>query len=302
MSRRLECNEVRVKIEILGSGGATLTPRPFCDCHVCIEARQRGVPYSRLGPAYFVHDVNLLIDTPEEIGVMLNRSGIQRVDAAVYSHWHPDHTSGMRVFESNIRFWNWPPETHCTPVYLPAQVASDFATWIGLEERAVYLESRHVLKVSRLAENGVIGLNGVSVRPILLAVGYVYAFLLGDGAANVLIAPDELFRWRPPSDLPPLDLAILPAGLFEFDPFNGQRIIPAEHPVLQEEATFRQTLEIVRRLKPQRTILSHIEEVNRLSYDDLTRLSQKLAEEQPELGTVTFAIDQQIITVGEGMG
>ena len=53
-------------IEILGSGGARGTPAPGCLCRVCTLARARGAPYSRMGPSCYVHELGLLIDTPEE--------------------------------------------------------------------------------------------------------------------------------------------------------------------------------------------------------------------------------------------
>jgi len=45
-------------------------PKPLCQCHVCREARQKGVPY----------DVNLLIDAPAEIASQLNGSDVCRVE------------------------------------------------------------------------------------------------------------------------------------------------------------------------------------------------------------------------------
>ncbi len=36
-------------------------------CRVCIEAQQKGFPYARTGCSLFVEDVNLLIDTPEDL-------------------------------------------------------------------------------------------------------------------------------------------------------------------------------------------------------------------------------------------
>jgi phosphoribosyl 1,2-cyclic phosphate phosphodiesterase len=55
-----------VRVEILGSGGAVTIPRPGCGCRVCVEAREKGVPYARTGPSVFVHGPDVLIDTPEE--------------------------------------------------------------------------------------------------------------------------------------------------------------------------------------------------------------------------------------------
>lgn len=289
-----------MKIEILGSGGATLTPRLFSDSRVSQQAREKGLPYSRMGPAYFVHDAQLLIDTPEEINLMLSRSNIERVEAAIYSHWHPDHTSGLRVWEANNSFWDWPMKPNCTDIYLPAQVAKDFKRFLGLEARMAFLEDfLKVIHQIEVAEGDTFTVGTITIKPILLTVGYVYGFLLTDGQSNVLIVPDETFGWEPPDDLPPLDLVIMPCGLMEFDPFTGERVIPAEHLVLETEATFRQTLDMIRKLDTKQVILSHIEEPNGLDYDDYIRLEEKLAAEQPELGDVSFAYDMQIITVGE---
>ena len=71
-----------MKVEFLGTGGAFPTPRPGCDCAICVQARERGVPYARTGPCLFVHGPNLLIDTPEECRQQLNRSGVGRSTAA----------------------------------------------------------------------------------------------------------------------------------------------------------------------------------------------------------------------------
>lgn len=285
-----------MKIEILGSGGATTTPRPFCGCRVCQKARTRGLPYSRSGPSYFIHGPNLLIDTPEEIGVLLNRSNIMRVEAATYSHWHPDHTSGLRVFEAQQVLWDWPRQNPITDIYLPAQVTQDFEQWYALKDRADYLENHlQVIRQIKLAEGEKFTVNSLSVTPIKMAVGYVYAFLLTEGMTNVLLIADELFGWTPPPHLPPIDVLILPVSLFEFNPLTGERIIPQIHPVLEAESTFEDTLEFIRQLKPKRSILSHIEEPFDFDYDDYVRLSQKLAAEQPELGPVSFAYDMQLV-------
>ena len=50
-----------MRVEVLGSGGAVTIPRPGCSCRVCVEAREKGVPYSRTGPSVFVHGPDVLI-------------------------------------------------------------------------------------------------------------------------------------------------------------------------------------------------------------------------------------------------
>ncbi|MFC1959933.1 MBL fold metallo-hydrolase [Chloroflexota bacterium] len=287
-----------MRFEFLGTGGASITPRPGCMCRMCAEARQRGVPYSRNGPGLFVHGPNLLIDTAEDVAHSLNRAAIAQVDGVLWSHWHPDHTAGLRVLEMNIRLWDLPSQHVCTPVYIPAGVGTDFDQY-GINDQLDYLEQKlGVIERNIVAEGSFFELNGMAVVPVHLPVrpDNVYAFILTEGDKRVLVAPDELFGWQPPVTLGHFDLAILPVGVFEFDPFSGERVIPAEHPVLTSEVTFRQTLDMVRQLDADRVIFTHIGEHDRLSYDDLMRLQRQLLTEQPDLGNVMFAFDRLAVT------
>jgi phosphoribosyl 1,2-cyclic phosphate phosphodiesterase len=284
-------------IEVLGSGGAIGTPKPGCCCRVCTLARQRGVPYSRTGPSFYVHDLGLLVDTPEESRLQVDRAGLGHIAACVYSHWHPDHTMGRRVFEMNLSLRDWPPISIPTHVYLPQQVAADARTHLGMWEQLSYMQSRDMVQIHELQDGESFTLGGWTVRPFPLHETYVYAFLIeGDGRC-VLIAPDELVGWQPTSDLMgdrPLDLALMPMGITEFDPFCGERLIPAEHPVLLTEATFDQTLDMVRQLRARRVVLGHIEEPFGLSYDDFLALSARLENDGLP---VTFAYDGMKIEI-----
>ena len=91
-----------------------------------------------------------------------------------------------------------------------------------------------------------------------------------------------------------VDVAVIPMGVVEFDPFTGERRISQEHPVLTSEATFAWTLETARRLETPRVVLTHIEEPDQLSHDDLRRLEPTLQAEGME---VVFAFDTMIIDV-----
>jgi len=284
-----------MQVEFLGSGGAVTTPRPGCSCPVCVEARAKGIPYSRTGPSVFVHGPNILIDTPEEIKEQLNRSRVTQIDAAIYSHWHPDHVMGRRVWEAmNADWFHWPAQHAVTPIYLPQQVADDFRTRLGSWEHFDYLEQFGVIRVIELRDGEAFTLNGVQITPFRVAVDYVYAFLLEDGARRVLIAPDELFGWTPPEFVRGVDLAVIPMGVTEVNPLTGAQVIPEDHPLLRSEATFAQTLEMVRQMQPRQTILTHIEEPDGLSYDDLLRLESKL---QADGHAIRFAYDTMMVEV-----
>jgi phosphoribosyl 1,2-cyclic phosphate phosphodiesterase len=111
----------------------------------------------------------------------------------------------------------------------------------------------------------------------------------------VLIAPDELVGWHPPDFTKGVDLAILPMGVVEHDPFSGERKIPEDHPILKMEATFVETLEMIDAIGATRTVLTHIEEGDGLSYDDLGQLESRL---QHDGRAISFAYDGQRIEVG----
>lgn len=289
------CHRCFVKVEILGSGGAIATPRPGCLCRVCVEGRERGLPYSRTGPSTFVHGPDVLFDTPEEARSQLDRAGIAEITACFYSHWHPDHTMGRRVWETrNGDFRTWPPkasEVVSTDVYLPQQVAADFRTYLGHWEHFEFLEAHGYIRLHELRDGETATVRGYEIRPFRLAEDYVYAFeVVGDGK-RLLLAPDELNGWKPPDELRDVDLAMLPLGICEFDPLTGERRIHPDHPVLRYEATFAETLEIVDALQAKRVILSHIEEMDCLTHDDLLAVERSIGR------NVEFAYDGMIVAV-----
>jgi phosphoribosyl 1,2-cyclic phosphate phosphodiesterase len=283
-----------MRIEVLGSGGAIATPRPFCDCRVCADARANGPPNARSGPSVFVHGPDVLVDTPEESRVQVAFSSIRHVAAGLYSHWHPDHTAGRRVWEAGFDFRAWPPEkkrTRTTPVYLPEQVGRDFDAYLGIREHFAFLEHLRVVTLHVVPDGESIELGGTRITPVRLAEDYVYAFLFEEPGRRALVAMDELNGWTPP-DLGELDLAYLPVGIFEHHPLTGERAIDPDHRVLTLEATYPETLEIVRALGARRTVLSHVEHMDGLSHDDLLELGRRDGWEP--------AYDSMLIDVGDG--
>ena len=283
-----------MRVEFLGTGGAVTTPQPFCRCRVCVQAREKGVPCSRLGPSVFVHGPDILVDTPEEIKQALNRSSLANIAAGVYSHWHPDHVMGRRVWEMNLDFRAWPRKDTPTDIYLPERVGRDFREMLGSWDHLKFLEEHGAIRIIELTDGESFTLGDTSISPFRVAEDYVYAFLFEDAEKRLFIAPDELNGWEPPTALSGVDLAVLPQGLAEFNPFTGERRIPKEHPVLKVEATFDETLEIIDKLDARRTILTHVEEIDGLTHDDLQTLGARLRDEGRN---VEFAYDTLIVDV-----
>lgn len=281
-----------LRVEILGSGGATPAPRPGCRCPVCVAARELGGRHARTGPSTFVHGPNIVFDTPEDSRIQLDRPGMGEIAACFYSHWHPDHTMGRRVWETrNADFRTWPPEERSGPmtdVYLPEQVAEDMRAYLGAWEHLAFMEGRGWIHVQVVPDGEIVEVGGAVVRPFRVAEDYVYAFEVRADGRRLLVAPDELNGWSPPEDVRGCDLAVLPMGICEHHPLTGERRIDPAHPILRLEATFAETLEIVDALAADRVVLTHIEEIDGLTLDDLAVLEQRV---QADGRPITFAWD-----------
>lgn len=282
-----------IEIEVLGSGGAVATPRALCRCAVCVEAVEKGPPFSRCGPSYFIHGPNILIDTPEEIRIQLTRSHISSIEGCFYSHWHPDHVAGRRVFETNLDFHGGFKNNTCTPLYLAPGVARDFRTMPGLKESFEFMENRGIVKLIELKEGEGVEFNGCRITPIQLAAPNMYAFLLESSrGTRALLAPDEVSYWEPPASVCGVDVAILQNGLFEMDPFTGERRFPEGALESIGEMNFEMRLDLVRRIGAKRVILSHLEEPEGLSHSRYQELERVLASKGIN---VSFAYDLQRI-------
>lgn len=281
-----------MKLEFLGTAGATPIPRPGSYSNISKEAREKGLPYSRMGPSVFVHDLKLLIDTPEEIRLQLEHASISKVEAGIYSHWHPDHTMGRRIWETmafkTSKAWG-------TAVYVPEQVAKDMKQFLGSWDHLQFMQQQGWIDLIVLKDGQSFIKNNIKVTPFKLYEQYVYAFLLEEKEKWVLIALDELYKWEPPAHLiGNLDLAVLPMGINEFDWKTKERKRDRAFIERIREATFEETLEIARQLQAKHTIITHIEEVDHMGYDELKEIEAQLREEGLH---ITFAYDTMQVEV-----
>ncbi len=70
----------------------------------------------------FIDPAGVLIDIPEEIRTQLINNNIKRVGAIFYTHWHPDHTLGLRIIEQiNLDCGTGRPRGRPIDVYFPEQ-------------------------------------------------------------------------------------------------------------------------------------------------------------------------------------
>ncbi len=260
---------------ILGSGGCTVIPKPLCRCRVCREAREKGVPYARAGPSAFLHDINLLIDTPAEIAALLNRSRIRRVDYLTFSHLDPDHVEGFRVVEQialDFRTWRARPEKQVC-LLLPEElseplglVRSQYGPLIDF-----YMESGFV-RVEPFRDKIEIGDVRITAIPVDRDRQVAFVYVFEKSGRRVVYAPCDLKPFpEHRSEVQGADILIIQPGIFE-DGLKHRFRYPPGHISRTTLHTFEQTLELAARLHAKNVLFVHLEEYWNRSYDDYRAL------------------------------
>jgi phosphoribosyl 1,2-cyclic phosphate phosphodiesterase len=282
-----------MKWTILGSGGCAVIPKPLCQCPVCQEAREKGVPYARAGPSAFLHDINLLIDTPAEIADLLNRWRIRRVDYLTFSHLDPDHVEGFRVVEQialDFRSWRAYPEKQIC-LLLPEP----------LSENIEKLSSQYGPVIDFYQKSGFVRLepfrDQVQVKDVQLTAipvdhgsQPVFIYVFEQSGVKVVYAPCDLKPFpEHRAELQRPDLLITQPGIFEEGLKHGFKY-PAGHIARKGLYTFEQTMSLAERLQAKEVLFTHLEEYWNRSYDDYCALEAK----NPG---ICFAYDGMQVTV-----
>lgn len=260
-----------MKFIILGSGGAFQIPRAGCRCKVCDEARKKGIPYRRHGQSMYFCDLNMLFDTPECISAELNENSIFDIEHICYSHFHPDHTMGMRIVEELKDFKN----EKALMIHLPTGGVT-----IGINEFSSLIDFYTWKNLCYVTYDQIFIYEGYSVKRIKLNNEYADGFLITQGEKKVFYCPCHTKELSCElEELMNCDLMILGMGEIN-DP--------------DEECTdFRKdTLKVVDHYKPKKAVMTHIEETDGLSYDDFCKLELEL-----KVKNIVFAYDGMVIEV-----
>lgn len=271
-----------MELVILGSGGSTTTPRPGCECRVCTEARVKGIPYARSGPSMFVSGVNALFDTPEEIAGQLNRQGINRVDYVFYTHWHPDHTFGMRIVERMYKFWldmfvHGKKPRNKAKVCAASKVMEDLKS-MGYKGGTFlqYYEKSGLIDPVELESKKPFCIGSVKVTPFETLTTYCYStvFLIQEGRKRVVYAPCDVKPFPETTDMENLDLLII--GSFHPEgPLKEGLTISRNNPLRKELFSLEEITELAGRLKAKKTMITHIEEEWGKTYDEYKQLEDE---------------------------
>lgn len=264
-----------MELTVLGSSGNTPIPMPTCQCRVCREARAKGKPYTRRGNSVYIHDDNVLIDTPEHVWQTLNDEAITDVDHILLSHHHFDHVLGLRSAQSLARE-GFPIGAH--PINPPT-------LWIGSTTYEEIIEANESFQLLTddwtdvvIVEDGdTIDLDNLHIRVVAAPMRpsgppAMYNFLVEDHASTAFIAPDET-KFLDLDRVPAVDLLIHETGLFQYGP-DGDKIVADDYWAedTELETTFEETLSHVEALDADHVLLTEIEETYQRSYDDYKEL------------------------------
>ena len=269
-----------MQLTILGSGGCMAIPKPLCRCRVCEEARSRGRPYERTGPSAFLHDENLLIDTPAEIALQLNRADIEHIDYLLFTHLDPDHVEGFRVVEQiTLDFRTWKTYRGKTiRLILPrvlreriTELKSIYGSLIDFYERQGFVRCMDFDEKTRLGDTE------LTAIPVDRGsqTSFVYVFEKND--VKMVYAPCDIKPFPEQRDeVKNPDLLVIQPGIFGTGLKHGFTY-PAKHISRKTLYTFEETLALAQRIKARKVLFVHLEEYWNRSYDDYLTIEKQHA-------------------------
>lgn len=225
---------------VLGSGGSVGVPVIGCDCPVCTSPDPKN---ARTRPSVLLQTPagNILIDTSPELRLQFVREKIAVAHAVLYTHYHVDHLFGLddvRVFPRRLG--------HAVPIYCNDEVEEVIRTAFSYAFHAPAVSDPAFvlpkLEFRRVTDEP-LEILGLPVTPIPLVHGrfHVYGYRVGDLAYCTDVSEIPARSWPL---LQGLDTLILDA------------VRPGES--LPSHFGLDAALDVVAKLKPKRTYLTHL--------------------------------------------
>ncbi len=280
-----------MKFIITGSGGCVCTPKPLCQCNVCVEARKKGYPYKRCGCSLFLDDIYLLVDTPEDIAIAINNADIKRIDNIIYSHWDPDHTLGMRIMEQLRLEWldyydKIKPENPIN-IFARADVMSDI-NQIRSKYGSLLDYYEHMGLIKRTIVDSYIEINDIRISfvPVQKSKS-VSVFVFESNGKKLVYAPCDCVPFPNDNIIQNADMLII-GNTYIGNVLKNGRIITDDHPLHNELHSMSDIFKIVENMNIKNVIVTHIEEDWGKSYLDYLELEKQYTN-------LKFAYDGMIV-------
>lgn len=268
-------------------------PKPLCQCGVCKEAREKGPPFERTGPSAFIHDENILIDTPAEISFQLNRSRIESVDYLMFTHLDPDHIEGFRVVEQitiDFRTWKAYPEKQIELVLpqLLRERLKSVKTAYGTQ--LDYFEESGFIACTPFDEKIKIGSVDITAIPVDRGdqVAFIYSF--EKEGRKIVYAPCDIKPFpEHRQEVQQADLLLIQPGIFKKGLKHGFTY-PKDHISRTTLYTIDETIALSKRINAKRVIFIHLEEYWNRSHTDYITM-------QRDDNNIQFAYDGMHVNI-----
>ncbi len=224
-----------MRLTFLGTGTSTGVPVVACQCPVCTSGDQYN---RRMRASVLVQENghNIIIDTAPDLRQQALNTGIQRVDAVLFTHSHADHVGGI----DDLRGFNVAQRA-----FIPCY--GDEHTVRDIKNRFPYIFNGHLYfgaKPELTMHVAASPFNLFDQEVIPLTVYHGWLPVLGYRMGQMAYVTDC-------NAIPPASLQIL-RGL-DVLVLGALRRVP--HP---SHFTIYEAMEVVRELKPKRAFFTHM--------------------------------------------
>lgn len=264
-----------MKLKLLGTGGVTPVPKPCCNCELCSNVREKGIIDYQTGSSMFIYEDNILFDTPEEVRFQLNKANIDNVENIILTHWHPDHTQGIRIVEQiNFNRIRGQPKGQPINLYIAEKQLELFKKF-GSGNMLSYYENKGIIKIIYLRHNERIKFNNTTVTPLYISKTEGYYFLIEDNKTGkkVVYAPCEYQELKVYKELKNIDIFIAHCLYFE------NKNIGSGVDYSETEDSFEKMLLDSKEMQAKKIVITHIEEEFQLTIEQLNEEVKKYYKE-----------------------
>ena len=261
-----------MKLIILGSGGIEGTPKPCCNCKRCQIARKKR-RFFRTGPSLFIKPADILIDTPEEIRIQLIQQNIEKVEAIFYTHWHPDHTMGLRIIEQiNLDSRTKKPKSKPIDVYFPEDQLNLLDKFLIRKSVFNFYQQKGLMKLHTINNGDKIKFKDIEIEAIQFPTSTALFYLIEENGKKVIYIPCEIKEIIETKKLENADYLIIHFSWWEKEKICNNA------PWRDEEVPVERIFEFAKNLKIKNIIFTHIDECHDKTYDELKELEEKYKE------------------------
>lgn len=266
-----------MKVSIIGSGGCVSIPRPCCNCPICMEAREKGVPYARTGSSLWIEDVNLIIDTPEDINYAINHAKVNAIDYILYSHCDPDHTMGMRIMEQ-LRM-DWLQQSVGVPNSNPITVATLPVILEDIKQQGTkygsaldYYEAKRLVITKGIRS---LTINGIHIDLVPVDESeHVAIFVITENDKKIIYAPCDVKPFPNNELFYDADILIIGNTIIG-DILKDGFVLQKDNPLRNELFVMDEVVELKRHYNIGEVIITHLEEDWGKSYEDYKALEKQ---------------------------